>query len=258
MALFLRRFALCVLLLPALALAACHDHDDYDDDPPRKIVVPSGGRAFGVFNHFEHDFAQRDISGTFDQDGFTFSLAENSAVLITLTCAAGFNGFVDLYDGDFDFIAGDDHGGPGLDAVLVVELLAGDYIIIVGGIGSSKGDYDVDILVGTLGGLDMGVLESGDLVVDEEGSLADAEDTDCFFFTLLDDEVVNIYLTKLNGNYDGNLQLIDQFGQEVIWVDPAGDSNPAILSLALEPGSYMLVVGCSSGSGDYELAVDVE
>ncbi|MCC6572316.1 MAG: hypothetical protein IT462_00875 [Planctomycetes bacterium] len=253
-----RRFALLLMAVPVLALAACHDHDDDHRHEEPDFEIPGGGADFGTFAPFEHDFDQRDIDSASDQDGFTFSLSESSSVLITITGSGGFDGFIDLYDADLDFIAGDSDGGPGPDAVLVLELFAGDYVLIVGGEGASTGDYDLDILVGTLGGLDFEVLDPGTSYIDDDGSLDDVDDTDCFFFTVLDDETLDIRLTRLSGTYDGNLQLLDQYGEEWDYADPAGTANPAILDITLPPGSYMIVVGCNAGDGDYRLRIDVE
>ena len=89
------------IVLPLLA-AACHHRDD-DDDVDFVETVPSGGVDFGLFQQFEHDFADLSIADSQDLDGFEFSLAEDSTILIAVTGVGGFDGFVDLYSAGFSF-----------------------------------------------------------------------------------------------------------------------------------------------------------
>ena len=251
---------LALLLLPLIALTACHHHHDEhyhdDDDDGFSPVVPSGGVDWGLFNHFEHDFAQRTIDSSSDLDGFEFDLAEDSVVVITTTGFGGFDAFLDLYESDFDFITSDDDGGPGPDAVLVGTLNAGSYFVVVGGSGNSTGDYDIDISVEPLGGADFGVMYPTDSFIDNGGQIDDPFDVDSYVFTIDGNDVVDIYVDS-NGNMDGNLELIDEYGTVLNFDDPAANNDPFMLNQALAPGTYLVRVGSNSGGDDYSLQIDV-
>ncbi len=252
-----------LLLLPVLALSACHDevfHEDrqHDSDFDQVSHVPAGGASFGTFNQFEHDFSTQDIDSYADRDGFTFSLAEESTVMITVSAAGGLDSWMDLYDNSFFLLTGDDNSGPGLDPVLVVQLDAGSYTVVVGGVGDSQGSYDFDIVTGSLGGVDFGFLSASTLYFDDGGAIDSSADFDTYYFTITSAQVIDFELFRLTGNYDGNLQLVDQFGQEVFFNDPAGDANPGAFNVALNAGTYMLVVAAGTGSGTYEIDIDVQ
>lgn len=256
----MRKVTLALLMAaPLLALTACHYHD-YDDDDDVVVVtpfVPGGGVDWGLFNHFEHDFASRNISDSADQDGFEFDLAEDSVVVITITGFGGFDGFLDLYDDSFNFITADDNGGPGADAVLVGTLSAGGYFVVVGGAGSSTGDYDIDISVEPLGGSDFGVLVPTDSFIDNGGVMDDAFDVDSYIFTVEVNVLADIYMTTTSGALDPNLELLDEYGNVIVFDDPVGNADPFLINQALTPGTYIVRIGTSSGAGDYSLQIDI-
>ena len=247
----MRKLILPALLLPLMFLAACHPERRkvvVEESPP---VVPSGGLDWGAFNHFEHDFAQRSISSSSDQDGFEFYLNQSSLVVITVTGSGGLDAYLDLYDSGFDFIVGDDDGGPGNDPIIVGSLSAGGYFVVAGGFGSSTGDYDIDISVEPLGGADFGVLQINDSFVDNGGDISDAFDVDSYVFTVNTNVIADFYVTLTTGDYDGNLELLNEYGQVLAYHDPAGLADPFLINQALTPGTYIVRVGASSGSGDY-------
>ncbi|MCB9895484.1 MAG: hypothetical protein H6839_13635 [Planctomycetes bacterium] len=247
-----------LLIVPMLALSACHPESvrvHHDDGP--KNYVPSGGLDWGTFNHFEHDFATRDISSSSDQDGFEFFLAESSVVVITTTASGGFDPFLDLYEDNFDFITGDDDGGPGNDAVLVGTLSAGGYFVVVGGSGASTGTYDIDISVEPLGGADFGEMFPSDSFVDNGGVMDDAFDVDSYVFTVFSSVSADIVMTTTAGALDPNLELVDEYGTVILFNDPAGMADPDALGVSLTPGTYIVRIGTSSGSGDYSLQIDI-
>ncbi|MCA8911164.1 MAG: hypothetical protein KDB82_05645 [Planctomycetes bacterium] len=248
------------VLAPLLALTACdhyHSHNADDDVGISNPVVPAGGVDFGVMSHFDHDYASRDISSSSDQDGFEFSLAEDSVVVISMTGYGGFDGFLDLYDSNFGFITGDDNGGPSPDPLLVGTLGAGDYFFVAGGSGSSTGSYDVDISVEPLGGSDFGVMVSSDSFIDNGAAIDDAFDVDSFILTVYSNLVGDFYVTTTSGSFDGNLEILDEYGTQLLYDDPSGNADPAAINIALTPGTYIVRVGASSGSGDYSMQIDV-
>ena len=251
------KFAL-LFAAPLLLLAGCDDDHHHEDDNDIVIVdhVPAGGRDFGLMATFDHDFADRDISDSHDLDGFEFSVSQNSVVVITLTGQAGFDGFLDLYESDFTFLWGDDDGGPGLDAVLVGALPAGNYFVVAGGSGGSVGNYSVDITIEPEGGADLGVLGVPESVMDGAG-ISDAADVDSYIFTVNGNATLDVFVTLTSGNYDGNLQILNEYGVELAWVDPAGLGDPAAINIALTPGTYIIRIGANSGSGTYTVQVDL-
>ncbi len=245
-----------LLLAGAFVMTGCH-HDDHDPDFEEIKTVPAGGVDFGVFNHFDHDFHSAAISGSSDRDGYEFAVADDSTVMITVTPTGGLDAYLDLYDDNLDFITGDSNGGPGTEPVIVGQLNAGNYVVVVGGEGSSTGDYDVDIVVSTLGGADFGVVNVPGSVSDDLSDISDAFDVDTFYFTVHQITQVDIFVTRLSGDTDANLQLVDQYGDEVAFVDPAGDADPAIINTMLNPGTYAIIIGANSGAGAYEVAMDL-
>jgi hypothetical protein len=255
----MRILILPMLILSLALLAGCHyHHEEYrtDGGGGGSPSVPVGGVDWGLFNHFEHDFASRTISSSSDLDGFEFDLAQDSVVVITTTGFGGFDPFLDLYFADFTYITGDDDGGPGSDAVLVGTLGAGSYFVVVGGSGSSTGDYDIDISVEPLGGADFGVMFPNDSFIDNGGSITDVFDVDSYIFTIYGNSIVDIYVVS-GGGMDGNLELLNEYGQVIDFDDPAGNSDPFLINQALTPGTYIVRVGASSGADDYSLQIDV-
>lgn len=251
-----RLLSLLLLATPLALLVGCDEHH-HESDQDVVIVdqVPAGGTDFGLMLTFDHDFATRDISDTQDLDGFEFQINQDSVVVITLTGAGGFDGFLDLYESDFHFVMGDDNGGPGNDAVLVGSLPAGGYFVVVGGSGGSTGSFDIDITIEPEGGADFGILAKPDSIVDST-TLTDAFDVDSYIFTVNASGILDVYLTLTSGNYDGNLQVLDEYGNELAYVDPVGLADPSALNIAITPGTYIVRVGASSGSGSYSVQVD--
>lgn len=254
----MRNLALSVLLgtAGALMFTACHPvHVHHDDDRNEAPSLPPGGADFGLLDHFHQTYSESDFSNSGDTDGFEFSLARTSVVVITMTGTGGVDGFLELYDVHFGFLGGDDDGGPGNDPVIVGQLDAGDYFIVAGTFGSG-GDYAVDISVEPTGGADFGIMGVPDSVLDSGGSLGDSLDVDSYIFTVTANCTCDIFLTRDSGDYDGNLQLMDEYGNQLAYLDPVGDADPALILQDLTPGTYIIRVGASFGSGAYTIQVD--
>jgi hypothetical protein len=252
----MKKLILPLLIAPLIALSACHPrHDDHHHDEPEP-TVPSGGLDWGVMNHFEHDFDSTTISSGGDQDGYEFFLPEASVVVITTT-GTGVDTFLDLYYDDFTFITGDDDGGPGEDAVLVGTLDPGSYFVVVGGVDGSTGSFDIDISVEPQGGADFGEMIPGDSFIDNGATMDDAFDVDSFVFTVFGDDTVDIFMTTTSGTLDPNLELLDEYGNVILFDDPVGSTDPFVVGELLTPGTYIVRIGTSSGSGDYSLQIDV-
>lgn len=252
-----RKLSPLMLGLP-LMLAACDpEHVHHDDPHDPGYQLPAGGADFGLLNHFGHAYAEDTINSTADEDTFEFYLPEESLVVITGTGLGGLDAYIDLYRGNLQFLFGDDDGGPGLDPVLVGVLQPGTYYAIIGGMGSSTGGYAIDVSVEPLGGADFGVLDVNDTAVDGGGSITDAFDVDSYVFTVTENVIADIYLTRTAGDYDGNLELVNEYGQSLEYQDPLGNADPEIIGILLTPGTYIIRVGANFGSGTTHLQIDI-
>lgn len=255
----MRNFGLAMTfgLAAMLMLSACHPrHHHPRHEPEQRKTIPAGGTDFGTLDHFHQAYAERTISGGSDLDGFEFSLARSSVVLITFTGTGSLDGFLDLYDSGFNFLGGDDNGGPGPDPVIVAILDQGDYFFVAGSADGTVGAYAVDISVEPRGGADLGVMFVPDSIIDTGGSISDAFDVDSYIFTVYDNCFADIFITRTSGNFDGNLQLMDEYGNELAYIDPIGNDDPFLLNQALTPGTYIIRIGANSGGGDYDIQLD--
>lgn len=246
-------FAL-LLILPLL-LVGCYYEED-DDEVTTIQQIPAGGLDWGLMNDFDHDFAQASIADSADQDGFTFSLNLDSVIVISVLGGGSVDAYLDLYDANFDFVVGDNDGGPSNDPLLVGTVSAGDYFVVVGGQGGSTGSYEIDITIEPLGGADFELLSIPSSNLDNGGDITDSNDVDSYIFTLDSAATIDIFLTLTSGNYDGNLQLVDEFGNQISTNDPGGLADPSLMSQALSAGTYILRVGASSGSGTYDIQIN--
>jgi hypothetical protein len=95
-----------------------------------------------------------------------------------------------------------------------------------------------------------------DSIIDSGGGIDDLFDVDSYIFTVNTAAFTDIFVTRTSGDYDGNLELLDEYGNVLTFVDPAGDADPDILAIDLPPGTYIIRVGAASGSGEYSLQVD--
>ncbi|MDC1143140.1 hypothetical protein OAU50_08610 [Planctomycetota bacterium] len=247
------KFIAALLILPLL-LSGCYYEED--DDFRTIYHVPGGGLDWGTMNDFDHDFAQGSINTTSDEDGFEFRLNYESLVVISVLGSNGLDAYLDLFDGHLSFIVGDSDGGPGVDPLLVGTISAGDYVLVIGGESGSTGDYDIDISVEPLGGADFDVLTNPSTNIDTGGDISGSSDVDSYVFSLDGSADIDIFLTRTSGNYDGNLQLLDEFGSQIAFQDPIGDGDPTILAGTLPVGTYIVRVGASSGTGDYDIQID--
>ncbi|MCK6440745.1 MAG: hypothetical protein L6Q71_11175, partial [Planctomycetes bacterium] len=129
------------LLILGLASVGCDSDIDEDAFIVDGVLVdtPTGGHNFGELDHFDVASHETDITGINDADGFPFSLSEDSLVVISMESLDGLNGFVEIYDEDGEFIAGDDDSGVSEDALIVGDFEAGDYTIVAWA--SEEGSY---------------------------------------------------------------------------------------------------------------------
>ena len=255
---------LCLFVAVSLSLfvAACDSDDDEDAfiEDGRLISTPPGGVDFGVLQHFSVATHQADTTGLDDEDGYTLTLAADSLVIISVESLDIVNPFVELYDVEGFFITADEDSGVGTDALIVAELGASDYTIVVLSSleGPVAGDYELNVLVGAPGA-DLGILDVGATATLNDIPIAAGEAAQSYVFTLSSPSTVDIAVLQSAGTADLALQLVNQRGDEVFFIDPVGLDNPVALDVLLDRGTYLLSVSneLSAGAGVYNLTVEV-
>jgi hypothetical protein len=260
----LRHYGRCsTMILLALAMVACSSDDDGKDyfDHGRLINTPPGGADLGVLQPLDVVTSQATIKNVDDADGYPLTLASDSLVIISVESLGHLNPFVELYDADGFFLLADDDGGIASDALLVDDFAAGDYTILAWSslAGPTSGDYELNVIVGPPGA-DLGILDPGATISVSDVFIPAGTQFQSFAFTLPLPASVDIDVLQTSGAADLALQLIDQRGGEVFFVDPAGLVDPVVLEKPLEGGTYLLIVSneASAAAGTYDLTVTVQ
>ena len=259
----MRYLCLFVAVSLSLLIAACESDDDEGtvSEDGRLLSTPPGGVDFGVLQHFNVATHQTDITDLDDEDGYTLTLAEDSLVVISVESLDIVNPFVELYDAEGFFITADEDSGVGTDALIVGEFGAGDHTIVVLSSldGPVAGDYELNVLVGAPGA-DLGLLDVGVAATLNGIAIAAGEDAQSYVFTLSSPSTVDIAVLQSAGTADLALQLVNQRGDEVFFIDPGGLDNPVVLDTSLDRGTYLLSVSneLSAGAGVYDLTVEVQ
>ena len=259
----MRYLSLFALVSLSLVIAACdgghHDHHDIEDDI--LFNTPPGGTDFGLLQHFDVATHQATIIDLDDANGYDLTLANDSLIIISVESLDVLNPFVEFYDEDGFLIAADEDSGVDTDALIVGDVRAGDYTIVVWSSldGPVAGEYELNVIVGSLGA-DLGVLDIGVTVTLNDISMAAGDDTQSYAFTLSSPSSVDFDAMQISGAADLAFQLIDQRGNEVFFFDPDGLADPVVLDEPLDRGTYLLIVSneVSAGSGVYDLTVDVK
>jgi hypothetical protein len=257
----MRYLCLFVAVSLSLLLAACDGDDEGTlDEGGRLISTPPGGVDFGVLQHFAVATHEADITGLDDEDGYPLTLAADSLVIISVESLDIVNPFVELYDADGFFITADEDGGIGTDALIVGEFGAGDYTVVVLSSldGPVAGDYQLNVLVGAPGA-DLEILDVGAAVALNDIPIAAGEDAQSYVFTLSSPSTVDIAALQSSGAADLALQLVNQRGAEVFFIDPDGLNDPLAPDVSLDRGTYLLSVTneLNAGAGVYNLTVEV-
>jgi hypothetical protein len=242
-------------------IAACESDDDGTvREDGRLISTPPGGVDFGVLQHFNVATHETDITGLEDEDGYTLTLANDSLVIISVESLDIVNPFVELYDAEGFFITADEDSGIGSDALIVGEFGAGDYTIVVLSSldGPVIGDYALNVLVGAPGA-DLEILDVGATVTLNDIAIAAGDNAQSYVFTLASPATVDIAVRQSAGTADLAVQLVNQRGAEVFFIDPVGLDDPVVLNTSLDRGTYLLSVSneLNAGAGVYGLTVDV-
>jgi hypothetical protein len=260
-----RAFALTLLLAAASLAAACGGgpHNDASIvyiSNGKLIRTPPGGEDLGTVTTFASISKTASISDSNDADGFPLTLAAGGLVVIAVESAGNVNPFVELYGPDGNFVAADDNSGIGLDSLLVGPLAAGDYTVVVWSSldGPSGGNYSLTVTAGGGGGEDLDVIPAGTAKTSTVGQMFAGTDTNTFVFTLDAAGTVDIAVAQLTGGLaDIGIQLADDKGNEIVFVDPADTANPVIVGQVLARGTYLIVVSNADtgGAGLYDLTV---
>jgi hypothetical protein len=257
----MRYLCLVVAVSLSLLIAACDGDDDEGTlEDGRLINIPPGGVDFGVLQHFSVATHQADITGLDDEDGYNLTLAADSQVIISVESLDTVNPFVELYDAEGFFITADEDSGVGTDALIVDALGVGNYTIVVLSSlnGPVAGDYELNVLVGAPGA-DLGLLDVGAIATLNDVAIAAGNTAQSYVFTLSSPSTVDIAVLQSPGTADLALQLVNQRGDEVFFIDPVGLDDPVVPGTLLDRGTYLLSVSneLSAGAGVYDLTVAV-
>lgn len=234
------------------------------DADGRLISTPPGGSviADALFPFADPVTAEAGISDEFDADGYPFTLSLATRLVVSVESLDQLNPFVEIYDSNGDLVVDDDDGGVGSDALLVVDLDAGSYTIVVWSSldGPDAGDYKMVVQAATQDGADFEYIPVNDSRSALDQELFAGEDALCYVFSLDDPANVSLTVTQQGGGMaDIALQLIDQRGNEVFFLDPAGTSDPMDGPRSLARGTYILVVSNDSAAPGsiFNLLIDV-
>ena len=88
------------------------------------------------------------------------------------------------------------------------------------------------------------------------GTLESRTDRDAYRFTLPSESFILITQTKRTTSLDPKVFLESLDGRQIAYDDDGGPENNSQLVRVLEAGTYNIVAGAYSGSGEYELRVD--
>ena len=220
----MRYLTFVMLVFLSLVITACEGDDDDDHFFPdeRLPSTPPGGMDFGLLQHFDIATHATSIMNVDDADGYDLTLADESLVIISVESLDSLNPLLELYDADGFFITSDDDGGVGTDALIVSTFPPGDYTIVVWSSldGPFAGDYEINLIVGSPGA-DLGIFDIG--VTDTRQNIAmDAgADAQSYVLTLEDPARVDFEVLQRTGSADLAMQLINQRGNEIFFLDPA-------------------------------------
>ncbi len=256
----MRYLSFLILLSLSLVITACNGDEDPFFAGDRLLNTPPGGTNLGLLRHFDIAAHTATIINLNDADGYDFSLSNASLVLISVESLDQLNPVVELFDANGFFIIDDDNGGVGTDALIVNDFGPGDYTIVVWSSfdGPVAGDYALNVIVGSLGA-DLGIFDIGDATIRRDIAVAAGANAQSYALTLLAPANVDFEVRQRSGEADLAIQLINQRGDEIFFVDPVGLSDPVSLEASLDRGTYLLIVGneANAASGVYDLTVAV-
>ena len=158
---------------------------------------------------------------------------------------------VTLYRGE-DVVGTDDDGGEGLNSRLIVTLDPGTYELLVEAVGTSTGEFEVEVIeniIDILGVLDIGSAETETLESGEQHY---------FEFRSQGQQRIAISVDRVfDSALDPKVALYTEYHHQVGMNDDGGEGNNALLTVDVESGLYFIVVtGFGSTSGRYTVAVN--
>ncbi|NDJ77631.1 MAG: hypothetical protein GYB65_15375, partial [Chloroflexi bacterium] len=192
------------------------------------------------------------VEGTLEGNTHTYTFSGASSDIVTISLESDdFNPFVELLDANGESLAFDNESGPGLDALISIQMLPADgtYTIVVSSLVSGEsGDYELYLALGDMqASLDMGDTVTGTL----------DENVHFYFYNGEQNEVITISLTS--DDFDTYLELYDSDATMIVSNDDGGEGlNSQIDGYSLpNTGSYAIVVRGYGVrvSGDYTLAL---
>ncbi len=210
----------------------------------------AGGRSYGLVAY--GGAVQGSIAGEGSSQSWNFfGAAGDEVTLYAQAGSAGLDPVLQLLDAGGNEIAYDDDSGGNYNPYLLVELPEdGLYTILISAY-SGSGSYtlSVDLTPPPT------PMSYGDRVT---GDLASSDVLVRYTFSAETGDLVTIAMNAASVDLDPTLRLLDSQGREVAYDDDSGgDLNALIFFPVPEGGDYTVVAGRLSGSGSYELRLDL-
>ena len=189
-----------------------------------------------------------------------YSFAAQAGELVTIDLERGDTGDLDAYvtlaDGEFQSLIEDDDSGEGQNARIADYRIPADgrYHIIAtryeGAAGATSGEYrlTLDILDSTLADLppDTATLTYGTSVT---GEINANNPADLYAFYGRAGEIVSISMTRVDGNLDAFLELLNNAQEVVAGNDDGGNNQNALIANYSLPGTGMYTIRARRFSG---------
>ncbi len=225
-------------------------------------------------------FGSVNSEGEVDEsDMYKFNVASDESVDITLSGLNAEN-YAELFliqdDGDgifdplTDTFVGSSQNRDGSDQVIDVDLLAGEYFILLSNIKGAI-NYDLELAIPLIedgagstfaGAFDLGTISTPDTIT-KAGSFSEEDEADMYKVTFESDSVVDISLSGLNSTNYANLFLIQDDGDGVfdantdtiIGASQNDDGSPQSISEDVFAGEYFILIEQVEGAINYDLSL---
>lgn len=187
----------------------------------------------------------------FEGDTDYLQVVLDDAGTLTLTSAGAIDTVGQLLDAAGAQLAIDDDGGTDENFLIVAELEAGTYWLVVNGFSNTIGTYDIDVSFERTDSC--GTETAGITITDETTDCTIEFDGDQDYLQLVIDEPGAVTLTSAS-SIDTVARLVDVDGNVLIVDDDSGVDANFLIETSLDAGTYWLfVTGFGSTTGSYSV-----
>ena len=196
-----------------------------------------------------------------EEDHYSLSVSGRQTLVIRADRVLGstLDPIIVVSDENGDEVARDDDGGEGLNSRLRYTFGAGEYDVMVRGIGVSTGDYELRVSGGERehSSSEEGVVRLGQ---EQQGSISSPREADTYRLAIDRPTDIVIRLNKeTQSSLDPRLTLQAEDGEQIATDDDGGDGLNSLIRRTLQPGAYYVVAqGYAETYGDYVLSVSEE